>query len=694
MITILSNCLNKDEIQEILSLSEVIINKEKLSNCNTISFSTQLDQRLKNKLSQSFGIDLSVVNSIPMRWIKGDTNAHIDSGVNSFEKTHLIYLTDSPGQFIIDNNTYPIIAGQGFIFSEGLRHETIGTGNDPRLLIGPISEQGFMVGLAGITADGADTTVYLRYNPDTATNEIKYNDSDWYTFYFPTTVNNINPDPANNVLKIIFTTGISITTINDYFICDSDGIQFGSTSLNEDGLRPIITINVTGTYDGLIRNGDSSTNGKNNIYIYNLDIEANGSTQATRAGWLCQQYFGNHAINNYIVNCSSSGDISGGGGAGGIVGSYGGSGTGAELNIIGCSSYGSISQLNGGIIGANAGDGGGSVTCEECWVEGEIQGFGGGIFGEKAGINGYALANKCYSKGNIGINGGGIFSRYAGANGGAAYATNCYSEGNIAGDAGGIFGLGAGTDGVNPQGITQATNCYSKGTITTSGTGIYGTGKVNSTTTNCYAANGSWSNSAANLQLQNLPISPNTIGTTWVYKGINTSYELNDMGFTPYTINLINPTTSRPIRNFSQTILPGQNTISAIQPDASGNIFVILQKDGDNQDSYDSITINSQTGVITTTSSTKPGTYTLHIRSTGSYSITTFTLIVNQTPSPPSTELLWSQRTLYLKGMDYRTINETVAGNVLVENFNNRRGTISYMDIINMKKANVSKGFL
>ena len=81
-----------------------------------------------------------------MRWIKGDTMPHIDQGESSFLKTHLIYLTDSIGSLFVDGQEYTINAGDAHIFSEGLEHYTINTGDNERLILGPMSESGFPVG--------------------------------------------------------------------------------------------------------------------------------------------------------------------------------------------------------------------------------------------------------------------------------------------------------------------------------------------------------------------------------------------------------------------------------------------------------------------------------------------------------------------------------------------------------------------
>jgi hypothetical protein len=86
-----------------------------------------------------------------MRWIKGDTSPHIDTvanfqGVPNFQNTYLVYLNDSPGKLIVDSNSYPIKANSGFVFNEGLAHETKYTENVPRLLLGPMNEFAESVG--------------------------------------------------------------------------------------------------------------------------------------------------------------------------------------------------------------------------------------------------------------------------------------------------------------------------------------------------------------------------------------------------------------------------------------------------------------------------------------------------------------------------------------------------------------------
>ena len=342
---------------------------------------------------------------------------------------------------------------------------------------------------------------------------------------WPFTISNLTPSADPVIIE--FTTDITLSSeSNQYFVCGSDKIQFGSTSLKEDGSRPIITIDGIANYPGLIMNGTLINPGKNNIHIFNLEVHtANGATLVSSGGWIAQQYFGLATSNNYILNCHSTGEIFGG--SGGIVGANTG-----NLTVTGCSSSGLIHQVGGGIVGAYAGGTNGNIICNSCWSSGVILPFGGGIFGDYAGDDaGMATAINCYSTGIIGDNGGGIYSRYAG-NSGQAVAQNCYSRGNIGTDAGGIFGSSAGSN----SGITNAIICYSNGAVTTAGNGIYGTSKgIGSITTNCYIAEGSWDTTAATAMLTGTPSPPSIVGNTWIATGMNQPSELTMMGYTPYS---------------------------------------------------------------------------------------------------------------------------------------------------------------
>lgn len=125
----------------------MIKNKEKLNQENVVKFSIELSETIKTKLSIGLGINLSKINDIPMRWVKGDTESHKDFSPSEFENTYLIYLTESIGDLIIDNESYLMNAGSGYIFSKGIEHSTVNTANTERLILEPMSESGFVVGI-------------------------------------------------------------------------------------------------------------------------------------------------------------------------------------------------------------------------------------------------------------------------------------------------------------------------------------------------------------------------------------------------------------------------------------------------------------------------------------------------------------------------------------------------------------------
>jgi hypothetical protein len=143
----IQNILSPNEIFDLVNNPIVKNEKENLSDTQReVRFSISLPDEIKTKIESSLSIDLSQTATIPMRWIKGDTLPHIDRGERHFNNTYLIYLTDSIGELIIDGQTHSITAGEAHIFSEGLEHYTINTGNSERLMIGPMSESGFRVG--------------------------------------------------------------------------------------------------------------------------------------------------------------------------------------------------------------------------------------------------------------------------------------------------------------------------------------------------------------------------------------------------------------------------------------------------------------------------------------------------------------------------------------------------------------------
>jgi hypothetical protein len=142
MTSIHANVLSEEEVQYLNNLPEVLTAKASLDSRQSglVYFSVVVTETIRTTLEARFGLHMSVGSSIPMRWIKGDTAPHIDRGASAFENTYLVYLNDSPGELIIGSQSYPIEANTGFMFNEGLSHETQNTEGIPRLLLGPMNE--------------------------------------------------------------------------------------------------------------------------------------------------------------------------------------------------------------------------------------------------------------------------------------------------------------------------------------------------------------------------------------------------------------------------------------------------------------------------------------------------------------------------------------------------------------------------
>jgi hypothetical protein len=655
---IINNFLSNEDISFILNLPEVHNAKtlidEKIS--GKVDFTVSLPLHIKNALFQTFGIN---VETFPMRWIKGDTKPHFDVGNKEFTNTYLTYLSDSIGEFIINNEIYPITKGTAFVFNEGLYHETKNTGIEPRLLLGPMSEEGFAVGFSGTVITGpSNSSVYIKQ--ENGIIYYSYDQNNWVEILnWPTKVYNYDNDPTST-FNIEFITDITLNNEYQIFLITSDYVRFGLKSLNNNGLKRRVYIDNVVNYQGLFQNWFGGP-GRFYNYIYNIEVIAiNGSTISNNSGWLCQQYYSTLGTNNYIINCSSTGEISTG--SGGIVGANAAAMNG-ELFIIGCSSSGAIYSEAGGIVGSNAGINGnntkGIVRIKSCYAYGSIvldsEGNGaGGIIGSNSGK--FDIEN-CYYLGNIqGTNSGGIVGSNPCAEG-LGGVTNCYSRGNIMGtNAGGICGA------INQNSCNfSIANCYTTGLIngtanaggilgyveevsntTISISGCYivgqttgnigyiigGTDLVDGDNSNgilvgfCYSENFNggvdWNDSNAQTRLS-LSGSVTYPSNAWFSTGINTPYELFNMGFTSYSTTNILETSL--IRTYSETIEAGNSTSSGIY--LGEVLYTILYSTGPN-----SITINESTGVLTASSNTNSGTYTLYIYNTSSYNITTFILTV------------------------------------------------------------------
>ena len=499
--------------------------------------------------------------------------------------------------------------------------------------------------------------INIRKKPDDINNiiiEYSLNNTDvWNTISFPCYITNTNTN--NGFVKVYFNTDIYITTTTQCFICNSNNIQFGSESLKSDGTRPTVNVTVDG-YLGFIDN--SNNNEYSNISIFNLFVNGiNGTnvyTTGSSAGWIAKRYF--KGLNNYIINCSSNGNI--GGNGGGIVGANAVNSTNGSLYIIGCSSSGSIGNSAGGIVGYGASNLSTLVSINSCWSSGSIFGTNaGGIVGQ---ITYNCQITNCYSTGEIsGTEAAGICGQFAVR----CIITNCYSTGVISGlRAGGICncntynlntniivsncyttGNNTGTNtggilGYTIQGGTRVIqNCYVAGSGFTTGHIAYGYVGDNDTTTSvftiqkCYSeayhSSSIWNDTNATNILTGVPTSSPGVGNLWVSITSNTPYRIFNMGYTPYSNQIINNNSL--IRTYSSSVFQSQSSNSAIISSLSYQKLKII---GGDLVSQNAITINSYNGIISTLSSTSPGSYTIYISNTGynnSLYFTTYELTVN-----------------------------------------------------------------
>ena len=131
---------SRNELNAILNHPEVLSAKSRLG--KQVYFEIKLTCSQKQALNRCFGLNL---DKVPMRWIQGDTPSHIDNGTNE-SGTYLVYLTDSPGKLVIGDNEHPIKKNAGHHFNENVKHYTTGTSDIPRLVMGPMNNQGQSVG--------------------------------------------------------------------------------------------------------------------------------------------------------------------------------------------------------------------------------------------------------------------------------------------------------------------------------------------------------------------------------------------------------------------------------------------------------------------------------------------------------------------------------------------------------------------
>ena len=219
MTSFYTNVLTSEEVHYLNNLPEVLTAKASLDSraSGKVYFSVAITDSIRATLQSRFGLDLSAYSSIPMRWIKGDTRPHVDVGASNFQNTYLLYLNDSPGELIVDAQTYPIQANSGLVFNEGLSHETRSTVNIPRLLLGPMNEFAEPVG-------GPSNTYDIQISLPAPSNLVVFNG-----YFIVDNLTNIvqnfydSTDPNTNILSNGNTGGPSYLYEPGWLSFDSDG---------------------------------------------------------------------------------------------------------------------------------------------------------------------------------------------------------------------------------------------------------------------------------------------------------------------------------------------------------------------------------------------------------------------------------------------------------------------------------------
>ena len=233
--------LTDTQIEAILSSDRVLEAKERLATSTTVSFTVDLSTEIKTVLQESLGLDLP--DQVPMRWIQGDTPSHADVARSAFERTHLVYLTDSEGEFHLGNESFPICKGDSFVFPQGTLHGTSHTGTTPRLMIGPMSETAEPV--------GSPVAYYPTENDAlNGTNPIYFSGD--YTIPAPGTVGGFSDwriasnSSGTSSQAVVYHTGDTLNNDGSYYMYPADPVCFGKGTLIqcEGGSVPVEELKV------------------------------------------------------------------------------------------------------------------------------------------------------------------------------------------------------------------------------------------------------------------------------------------------------------------------------------------------------------------------------------------------------------------------------------------------------------------
>lgn len=605
MATSYADVLTSEELDSLALLPEVIAARQQLDDQenSVVSFTVPVPAAIQQKLGDRLGVTLC--EEVPMRWLKGDTHPHVDRSAsrNRFDRTTLMYMSDSPGTLRVAQEEYPIHRGAAYSFVEGTFHETIDTGSTPRLLLGPMSEHGTAVGFGPSPVDiEAEQGGIITITQDNNGN-IYYAINNGPPILINSSVvriSNISTPPTAPVY-VKFGTDL---TLQNYIIfdCASDYITFGDECLGENGTRAIVTISGLQFYSGLIRNNTKDGGAYNNIVIRNIEVRAvEDSSLSDRAGWIGTENFAKGATGNKIINCR-------------VVGN--------------------VPNNCGGIVGANCTPAG-TLLIEGCVVSGDIgervngnEGGAGGIVGRYA--SGRITISRCSSTGNIIYDeAGGILGADADDTNGEILITNCYSTGDILGTAGGIVGANVDTDlngliidtcycegdlqdinngglivGAFLNGPVKIRNCFTLGF----GTALVGAAQgATVIPSNLYILNGQqWNDGDSTNNLLGKPLGSSAVGEFWISpNGINQGYRLRESAYSPYPGLCAGQSTLQ---------LQVQQGVPSAPGLEQGYDYTLLSVDGQAPALVPTVSISSS-GAITSTAA--PGTvHTLFVYST------------------------------------------------------------------------------
>lgn len=513
--------------------------------------------------------------------------------------------------------------------------------------------------LLSTTTISQSGTLYFRQTSITSKIEYSNDNTNWISIgnNWPIQINNSDVQNSTLIVSLITDITISSTSVgtgsNGYIIIGTDNIKINGNNYN-------LTINNITNYPGLIQNGNDGNNGKSYITVENIKMLCSTSSLSIYNGWFGGRFYSKGAIENYLSNLTSDGNMSLAN-TGGILGLQSGIDSG-YITLSNCNTFGEmIGRGSGGIISKQAGENNGTVIVKNCYTVGKISGFfSGGIVGPVAGFNGGNIKIlNCYSSGNINaycggiigsqasqLNGkilisncyttGNIIESYAGCiagpltgfNGGIVTIEKCYSTGNISGiNSGGIVGAEVGLNDIAayvPQ--IKIINCFSLGALSNNSGSICGgtensiyTNIPNITIDNCYGlneplispnlqiinsitinnsgyGNGVWSDSTALLYLTGTPIYKNKI----LKSPIGDTWA--DIDSTNNTIPWIfstfrfSPYTSLLVDSYNQRIKQGQFTIPALSP--SGFTFNIVAINNELPSKYPNINIIQSNNLI------------------------------------------------------------------------------------------------